>query len=109
MTSPTVKTRAKHGFILRYLLLLSLPLLLMTASNLYLFFIKQQNVVRERMEFFSSSTAQQWDNALSSVEEQLNILAVDLANHDGVLPPEMRARHYSVWQQLSSSAARAAC
>ncbi|MFM4743671.1 diguanylate cyclase [Aeromonas dhakensis] len=103
MTSPTVKTRAKHGFILRYLLLLSLPLLLMTASNLYLFFIKQQNVVRERMEFFSSSTAQQWDNALSSVEEQLNILAVDLANHDGVLPPEMRARHYSVWQQLSRS------
>ncbi len=69
MTSPTVKTRPKHGFILRYLLLLSLPLLLMTASSFYLFAIKQQNVVRDRMEFFSSSTAQQWDNALSSVEE----------------------------------------
>lgn len=103
MTSPAVKSRAKHGFILRYLLLLSLPLLLMTASSLYLFFIKQQEVVRERMEFFSSSTAQQWDNALSSVEEQLNILATDLATYNGVLPPKMKARHSSVWRQLDRS------
>ena len=103
MTSPTVKTRPKHGFILRYLLLLSLPLLLMTASSFYLFAVKQQNVVRDRMEFFSSSTAQQWDNALSSGEEQLNILAADLAAYDGMLPPEMRTRYNSVWQQLNHS------
>ncbi|MBM0489898.1 diguanylate cyclase [Aeromonas jandaei] len=103
MTSPTVKTRPKHGFILRYLLLLSLPLLLMTASSFYLFAIKQQNVVRDRMEFFNSSTAQQWENALSSVEEQINILAADLAAYDGMLSPEMKARHNSVWQQLSRS------
>ncbi len=78
--------RPHHSFILRYLLLLALPLLL-TAGSGYLFVTKQQETMRNRFEFFSNSSAQQWDGALASVDAQINILAADLELNDGILPP----------------------
>lgn len=101
MSSPTIVSQPHHRFILRYLLLLSLPLFLLTAGSCYLFITKQKNAVRDRLEFFSNSSAQQWDDALASIESQVNILAVDLELNGGILPPVLRQRHYKVWQQLS--------
>lgn len=97
----TVTARPHHSFILRYLLLLALPLLLLTAGSGYLFVTKQQETMRNRFEFFSNSSAQQWDGALASVDAQINILAADLELNDGILPPVLSQRHHQVWQQLS--------
>ncbi|MGL4251103.1 MAG: sensor domain-containing diguanylate cyclase [Aeromonas sp.] len=97
-SAPTANSN--HSFILRYLLLLALPLILTTLGSAYLFSVMQKNTILNTMRFFNDSTGQQWDNSISSVERQLNIMVEDIDKSDGDLPPELKERYHSIWQYL---------
>ena len=91
---------SNHSFILRFLLLLALPLVLTTLGSAYLFSVMQKNTLLSTARFFNDSTAQQWDNSLSSVERQINIIIADITENNGDLPPELKQRYRDIWQYL---------
>jgi len=99
MHTPSEKN-SNHRFILRYLLLLALPLVLTTLGSAYLFAIMQKNTWLSTARFFNDSTAQQWDNSLSSVERQMNIITADIHDNNGDLPPELKQRYRDIWKYL---------
>ncbi len=76
--SVTPSSSSNHSFILRFLFLLALPLVLTTLGSAYLFSVMQKNTLLNTMRFFNDSTGQQWDNSLSSVERQINIIIDDI-------------------------------
>ncbi|MGL4889947.1 MAG: sensor domain-containing diguanylate cyclase, partial [Aeromonas veronii] len=87
---------SNHSFILRFLLLLALPLVLTTLGSAYLFSVMQKNTLLSTARFFNDSTAQQWDNSLSSVERQINIIIADITENNGDLPTELKQRYRDI-------------
>lgn len=98
--SVTPSSSSNHSFILRFLFLLALPLVLTTLGSAYLFSVMQKNTLLNTMRFFNDSTGQQWDNSLSSVERQINIIIDDIKKNDGQLPISLRTRYHDIWQYL---------
>ncbi|WP_457851411.1 hypothetical protein [Aeromonas veronii] len=87
---------SNHSFILRFLLLLALPLVLTTLGSAYLFAVMQKNTLLNTMRFFNDSTGQQWDNSVASVERQINIFISDIDKNTGDLPPALKSRYHDI-------------
>lgn len=91
---------SNHSFILRFLLLLALPLVLTTLGSAYLFAVMQKNTLLNTMRFFNDSTGQQWDNSIASVERQINIFISDIDKNTGDLPPALKSRYHDIWKYM---------